>query len=256
MRPLFLVLLSFFLVFIQSCGISSPETNVGRILGEIRDTNGFFLPSTRVGIVGMANETTSDREGKFLLSYVPVGTVTVVATRGSISITSRVKVEKDITTEGVIIVFTEADQVAPTLSNIQVTGIGDNSATVSWNTSEPATGKVEYGLFENYGSSTAEITTLTASHSHSITGLMAKTLYHYRVKNKDAAGNEVTSADFIFTTTSGTPPAVPTGLAIAAPQTPGSLNFLQARLPPISPGNREKTPMFFQEISWWISAFF
>src|SRR5206468_7054954 len=38
------------------------------------------------------------------------------------------------------------------------------------------------------------------SHSVGLSGLTASTLYHYRVKSKDAAGNLAVSADFTFTT--------------------------------------------------------
>ena len=41
---------------------------------------------------------------------------------------------------------------------------------------------------------------MVTSHSQALSGLTANTLYHYRVKSKDAAGNLATSADFTFTT--------------------------------------------------------
>ncbi|MFC1746040.1 fibronectin type III domain-containing protein [Candidatus Riflebacteria bacterium] len=224
-RYYFIYLFLIFQIFIQSCGLVGPDKNLGRIYGEIKDSNGFMLPDTRVGILGMARETKSDREGKFLLSEIPTGNVTVVATRGEVSITQIVKVEKDATTEDVVFIFTEADQLAPTLSNIQATGITETSATITWNTNEPATSRVEYGLSALYGSSTTELTDLTTSHTVILTSLKANSQYHYRVKSKDAAGNEVTSADFIFSTTSGQAPNVPTGLIIADPENPGSLNL-------------------------------
>ena len=41
---------------------------------------------------------------------------------------------------------------------------------------------------------------MVTSHSASLSGLAANTLYHYRVKSRDAAGNLATSGDFTFTT--------------------------------------------------------
>ncbi|PYQ19399.1 MAG: hypothetical protein DMF81_22005 [Acidobacteria bacterium] len=41
-----------------------------------------------------------------------------------------------------------------------------------------------------------------ASHSQALAGLTAATLYHYRVKSTDAAGNPAVSADSTFTTSS------------------------------------------------------
>jgi phosphodiesterase/alkaline phosphatase D-like protein len=61
---------------------------------------------------------------------------------------------------------------------------------------------VQYGLTEDYGSSTTEVTTLATSHSFDLTGLKAGKTYHYRVVSKDAAGNQAVSADNTFKTTS------------------------------------------------------
>jgi pectate lyase len=46
---------------------------------------------------------------------------------------------------------------------------------------------------------------MVTSHSASLSGLSAATVYHYRVKSRDAAGNLATSGDFTFTTTGTTP---------------------------------------------------
>ena len=37
------------------------------------------------------------------------------------------------------------------------------------------------------------------THSQRLTGLVSKTVYQYRVKSKDAAGNLATSAELTFT---------------------------------------------------------
>jgi parallel beta-helix repeat protein len=50
---------------------------------------------------------------------------------------------------------------------------------------------------------------MVTAHLASLSGLSANSLYHYRVKSRDAAGNLATSVDFTFTTASPTPP--PTG---------------------------------------------
>src|SRR5207245_237316 len=80
--------------------------------------------------------------------------------------------------------------------------------------------QVEHGLTPSYGSMTTLNTSLVTTHSQALVGLMAGTLYHYRVKSKDAAGNLATSADFTLTTLAEadiTPPSV----SMTAP-TPGS----------------------------------
>ncbi|HEY3083697.1 MAG TPA: fibronectin type III domain-containing protein, partial [Chloroflexota bacterium] len=105
---------------------------------------------------------------------------------------------------------TTPDTTPPTISNVQATGITTSGATITWTTDEAADTQVEYGLTTAYGSSTTLNTTLVTSHSQALSGLSASTLYHYRVKSKDAAGNPATSADFTFTTAAAdtTPPVI------------------------------------------------
>src|SRR5205807_7995703 len=56
------------------------------------------------------------------------------------------------------------------------------------------------------GSSSALNTSLVTSHAVALAGLNGSTLYHYRVRSRDAAGNPATSADFSFTTSDTTAP--------------------------------------------------
>jgi len=64
-------------------------------------------------------------------------------------------------------------------------------------TDEASDTQAEYGLTAAYGS-TRRCCSLVASHSQTLSGLAAGTLYHYRVKSRDAAGNLATSGDFTF----------------------------------------------------------
>jgi hypothetical protein len=99
--------------------------------------------------------------------------------------------------------FTTAtpDTTAPVLSAIQATAITRSGATILWSSDEPADSQVEYGTTTSYGSTTTLDPTLVTSHTVSLSGLAASTLYHYRVKSKDGSGNPAVSADFSFTTT-------------------------------------------------------
>ena len=92
----------------------------------------------------------------------------------------------------------------------QATSITQTGATITWTTDEGADSQVEYGLTTGYGSQTALDTALVTSHSQPITGLTAGTLYHYRVKSRDAASNLATGTDNTFTTASsgGTAPVI------------------------------------------------
>jgi len=108
----------------------------------------------------------------------------------------------------------EADKTAPTISGVSASDITQASATISWNTDEPATSQVEYGLTTSYGSTTLLASTLITSHSVSLSGLSVGTTYHYRVKSKDAEENERISGDYTFTTaTPDTTPPVVSGVS-------------------------------------------
>lgn len=107
------------------------------------------------------------------------------------------------------------DVMAPIISNVNKTNITQTSVTVTWITNEASDSQVDYGTSTSYGSSSPLNSTDVTSHSVALSGLTAGTLYHYRVKSRDAAGNLAISGDFTFTTLSAadvTPPAPPRGV--------------------------------------------
>jgi len=94
----------------------------------------------------------------------------------------------------------EPDTTPPSIRDLSVVGRSPTSVSVSWTTDEPADGQVEYGPTEEYGSSTPLDTLRGVSHTFVLSGLQPATLYHYRVRSSDAAGNQAISADGTFTT--------------------------------------------------------
>ena len=108
---------------------------------------------------------------------------------------------------------TVADTTPPVISAVAVPVTTASGATITWTTDEPADSQVQYGLTNTYGSSTTLAPSLVTAHSVAVTGLAEATLYHYRVKSKDAAGNLAVSADGTFSTADVTAPS----LSITAP---------------------------------------
>jgi len=90
----------------------------------------------------------------------------------------------------------------PVISNVTSSNITATSADINWVTDIAADTQVDYGLTTNYDSSTTQSTNLVTDHSASITELLPATLYHYRVKSQDEAGNMAVSEDYTFTTSS------------------------------------------------------
>jgi hypothetical protein len=109
-----------------------------------------------------------------------------------------------------VTVGASGDTTPPVISAVQASNVQPTSATVTWTTNEASDSQVEYGLTTGYGSSTAIAPALVTAHNVAVTGLQGGTLYHYRVKSRDAAGNLATSADNTFTTPAAdtTPPVI------------------------------------------------
>lgn len=85
------------------------------------------------------------------------------------------------------------------ISGLAVSGITANSAVISWDTSQPANGEVQYGETSAYGSSTIN-TTLTTQHTITVGNLTPETTYHYRVASTNVQGVAMHSDDLTFTT--------------------------------------------------------
>ncbi len=105
---------------------------------------------------------------------------------------------------------TPPDTTPPVISSVASSSLTTSGATIGFTTNEPAYHQVEYGLTASYGTTTALHSMLMTSHSQVLTGLTAGTVYHYRVRATDAAGNSSMSGNFTFTTPATPPP--PSGL--------------------------------------------
>jgi hypothetical protein len=90
------------------------------------------------------------------------------------------------------------DNTPPTFTGIGAQSITPTSATIIWFTNESSTSQVNYGLTTSYGSTTTLDPSLVVAHGVGLTGLTPNTLYHYRVRSRDAAGNEGVSGDYTF----------------------------------------------------------
>ncbi len=92
------------------------------------------------------------------------------------------------------------DTVTPAITNVKVSQITTSSALISWETSEPATSQVRYGLNSGYGNITPLDGQLLSHHGVVLENLYYSTTYHFSVQSRDAAGNHSASQDFTFKT--------------------------------------------------------
>jgi hypothetical protein len=102
------------------------------------------------------------------------------------------------------------DTLPPVISGAMTSDVASTSAKITWATDEAATGRVDYGPTTAYGSGFVSESSLSTSHSLTLTNLSSATTYHYRITSTDALGHSAsTTSDYTFKTLS---PPIITGL--------------------------------------------
>ena len=91
------------------------------------------------------------------------------------------------------------DNTPPSISSVSINSITINSAVISWKTSELSNSEIEYGTGILYGQKIF-LTNQVTTHTATLDKLLSNTVYHFRVKSRDASGNAATSNDFTFVT--------------------------------------------------------
>ena len=95
------------------------------------------------------------------------------------------------------------DKKPPVISGIKVGPIKRATfleATITWDTDEPSTSCVNYGLSEQYRQNIPEDSTLVKHHQVNLYELETEKEYHFCAISRDMFGNEVVSEDFVFNT--------------------------------------------------------
>jgi peptidoglycan/xylan/chitin deacetylase (PgdA/CDA1 family) len=95
---------------------------------------------------------------------------------------------------------TAPDTTPPVITNVTASDITSNSATITWDTDEPADSLVKYGTTSGSYTDSKYDSTLVTSHSVTPTGLTASTTYYYVVSSTDPSGNTSESSEHSFTT--------------------------------------------------------
>jgi peroxiredoxin len=103
-----------------------------------------------------------------------------------------------------------ADITPPSIQSVSPSSITETGATISWETDEPATGKVEYWNTEAEDPITRLDENLSTSHSVTLPGLDPNTTYYFKITSTDAAGNKATSEGELKTLAAAdeTPPTI------------------------------------------------
>lgn len=105
-------------------------------------------------------------------------------------------------TEGTASIETETEGAPDAqITSQSVNSITDTSARVRWDLSDGATGYIEYGTTDTYGSETTRENRYLTTHIQTISNLNPGTTYHYRINGVTSSGEIIRSADRTFTTT-------------------------------------------------------
>jgi hypothetical protein len=182
-----------------------------------------------VGVVGVQFKLDGTNLGtEVTAAPYTLAWITTTASNGTHSLTAVARDAAGNTATSTAVSVT-VDNAAPVLSAVSSSIVGSSAATITWTTNEASDSQVEYGLTSAYGQVSALASPLVSSHSVGLSGLSASTVYHYRVKSRDAAGNLATSADFTFTTAplgDTTPPTVSIVLPAAGATVSGTVTVL------------------------------
>jgi hypothetical protein len=92
------------------------------------------------------------------------------------------------------------DSTAPVITAVSTQAVGKAGAVIIWTTDEAATSQVAYGLTASDGSATVPDANLVTSHTVTLSGLIPGSTYNFKVKSKDASGNESVSPDYTLVT--------------------------------------------------------
>jgi subtilisin-like proprotein convertase family protein len=88
---------------------------------------------------------------------------------------------------------TIGDCQAPSITNVQASGITESTATIAWTTNEPANSRVTYGTTIPPATVASDLATYGTTHSIALSGLPSCTAYRFGVSSADIAGNLATA---------------------------------------------------------------
>ncbi len=122
---------------------------------------------------------------------------------------------------------TYLDEVHPKISNVQAAVGNDGTATVSWNTNEPADSRVDYGTDPEALVLSRGDSQLVTAHSLQLSGLEPNTTYRFRVTSADAESNSSTEPGLLLAPGSFATPPAPPLLSATVPASPANQNSPQ-----------------------------
>ncbi len=182
-----------------------PRLSINNLAIAVRDTTVVVSWETNVQSFGRVNFGKTDSYGLHLEENQKKSShvITIIGlepqTIYHYQVTARTETQETKTFDGIFKSEKFFDSVAPTITDVRVLNSTGTTATIHWFTDKPSDSQIAYGKTESYGS-TASSGSLVTVHSITLRGLSPATLYHYRVKSKDAQRKIATYTDETFRT--------------------------------------------------------
>jgi len=173
---------------------------MGTIAGTVTDSQtGLPLPSGTVSVTDALSVTQAaltGADGTYAISNVASGAFSGSITKdgyASYPISGSMSPGQTVTINAAL------NPIYPTISNVAVSGITWDSATISWDTDQPADSRVDYGATTSYGNYISD-PTLTVAHEVTLSGLALSTTHHFKVTSTNTYGFSSSSGDCTFLT--------------------------------------------------------
>ncbi len=174
----------------------------GSIAGTVTNSStGLPLPLTSVSVTDSSNITQTvytSPEGTYSINSIASGAFNGIITKEcytSYTFSGTMSPGQTTTINAAL------NFAPPTISNITVSDITTNSATITWTTDQISDGIIEYGETIVYGLTKLE-PAATTNHSVVLTGLKKNTTYHFKVTSTNDCSLSSSSGDNTFTTLS------------------------------------------------------
>jgi hypothetical protein len=172
----------------------------GSITGKVTDVmTGLPVPDSQVSITDSLNNILSaitDSSGQYTVNAVSQGNFT-----GMISKDCYMPHHFSGTVMPGQVHMYDANlhPAPPTISDIALSTVSYDSATITWTTDHLSDSTVEYGIDASYGNSVTDAT-LTTAHSITLTNLLSETTYHFMVTSTNSNNLSASSEDDTFIT--------------------------------------------------------
>ena len=186
---------------------SSESINVslitkGTITGTATDSStGLPLEAATVTVTDSLNDTQAVQtavDGTYTINNISQGAFTGTITKPGYT---TYNIADTMTPGQTITIDATISPIFPVISNVSVTDITNDSATITWMTDQSTDSLVDYGTTILYGNSESD-PALTTSHSIALTNLNPGTIYHFIVTSTSSYGFSSSSGDNTFTTLS------------------------------------------------------